>query len=1040
MSSSFGGYPPVFLIDTNDPNEMERAALNYVMLGQFEKYSKIKKDFLRDKLTDLGRIILKGGIPKPDDLLEIKSSDIGLKFVSVKEGDFEKLINPLVYANSDKKRMYIKYGTNWFLISIDSDKQAIIEDVEEKKTNFKLLDFDWIICEQICKSGECMKLDALEIVQPQPLLETDLFKTPTSSSIPLVEKTVEQLKKNQRSLQNNLERRLKTRDDKFNKYKTTHSKFHKKENREFKEQNTNEHKKLGESFDVKISEMKKSFFSEVSEVSNKLKETIDKRFKEVPKIVQGQLTEPLIKIRNLERSFKVFNVLDMVERVTKIVNEDINTKINEFQTKVQSQLNSVTENLKELVKEGGIGSETMQKQLKLLKNFAISANHGVKKHKDERDLIQNSIINMINKGALKFVKVMIPPPPELGQALSLVEGLDPKSLGNDGKARLTEYFLTQIRTIGKEGKISEDDKPRIETMIKKFSIGSKEMTDELKKLKSPFSDEQKRVALKTVIIERPNPVIIFKENLKSWDKSRISLTGEDAKVVNEHTKTTKTIHRGFDVKILKNGITQAKSKSLSMAQKILDIRLKLVNEVMDLRDLYKIEGTGPKSIKKVFDKIKNIGPPFHKNDRSITMDKTKPKLNYDNKIFDGVAVLNRSEYARYIWTEIIAKKLNKYFSDPANNKTEKIGKTTVKNNEHTFMLFGRTGSGKTSFWELFAKDVAKQIPESIFAKTYGANVKEITTIGYYLTKKRPKTSKTEIVKFRVKHKGGIDDNSYNKKYKPDHEQHKKLFNGDEMKKKTNLFGEESTDLTQTLYLQSVLLDNRMEIIRKSKGHFSTRNHIEKKIVFDDGKGNTASISFFILAGNEKPDTKVFDSNFFNATQSEYIALFRQSNNDFNLDNNDSVIGRMMKYAVDDKVKLRNDLFANSTVIFTCFPTGDKAGVSKGGYDIDTKILLNLMKQLIDKEKKLELFKVNAYLMHQIMAGIGIELSMKVEEKKEKKEPKREDYDGNRWRLNDQSDIIGQSVLDQITTSNIKYEHARVDDMFSSFKNNHVNYV
>lgn len=223
---------------------------------------------------------------------------------------------------------------------------------------------------------------------------------------------------------------------------------------------------------------------------------------------------------------------------------------------------------------------------------------------------------------------------------------------------------------------------------------------------------------------------------------------------------------------------------------------------------------------------------------------------------------------------MLTKKIQFFFD------SSKLRKNNTKRNTHTVMLMGRSGTGKTFFWEQFIeywmsnKEFFSTEIDHIKAFK-GIRIKSISTEGIYPSRADGMLKYKTIKKIFTVFDKELHDNITTIEYKKF--QYSKKRTDIEIEGKQEQYGEnmikengkiikdkveEISNLKDQNNVKNILLDNRMEVIRyvslkpgkKNTGHFSTRNHIKKHIVFSKGRGNNEikfNIVFFIWAGSEK---------------------------------------------------------------------------------------------------------------------------------------------------------------------------------------------
>jgi len=273
---------------------------------------------------------------------------------------------------------------------------------------------------------------------------------------------------------------------------------------------------------------------------------------------------------------------------------------------------------------------------------------------------------------------------------------------------------------------------------------------------------------------------------------------------------------------------------------------------------------------------------------------------------------------------------------------------------HTVMIFGRTATGKTFFWNNFLSFLASKkclygSDMVNFWKT--VDIKHVETTGYYPEEKT--LDKGFHVYYKVQHSDKMSTFEYSK-YKESGGQYedkeniltalkgqfkdgtwgraryKNYIHDNFANLKYNPTIDESNDERQMLYY--VLRDNRLEIIRPiryknegKEGHPSTRNHIKKEIHFKRGK-RTFIMMFFIWAGAENIEKNYLDSShkdrimgeskYFNTTNEAFISFVKSPETSFFL-------------AAQKKRKNIDDRFnkywkeGNMSIVFAVYPSYKK---------------------------------------------------------------------------------------------------------------------
>jgi hypothetical protein len=297
----------------------------------------------------------------------------------------------------------------------------------------------------------------------------------------------------------------------------------------------------------------------------------------------------------------------------------------------------------------------------------------------------------------------------------------------------------------------------------------------------------------------------------------------------------------------------------------------------------------------------------------------------------------------------------KYLAEHLGNKIKSAKEKTARK-EHSIMIFGRTASGKTYFWEEFVKYFFSE--EGLFTKGLnrrsdnGFKVENIRTTGFYphgeeggfvirqnfIHKEdsgfvKIKTEKAE----QYADKFGTMEEVITKK--PKKKKNPKVFERIEGRGEGVYdMPEIEVDFSVLENIKDVLEDNRLEFIRAIKYknetsiHYSTRNHINKTIKFSNG----FVLNFFIWAGDEDVIGKYYDgenkenlkteSSYFNKTNDAFmtfLGLTEKSNDNINKSSKNLAMKNNAFSWVNSWTK------GNLSVIFAVYP-GAQSELIEGG--------------------------------------------------------------------------------------------------------------
>ena len=427
------------------------------------------------------------------------------------------------------------------------------------------------------------------------------------------------------------------------------------------------------------------------------------------------------------------------------------------------------------------------------------------------------------------------------------------------------------------------------------------LIDALNKLSIFNPEEWKKRARRAMILERPNslPSLIkrLKENAVQFDtklgiKIDINLT--------EHLPY-------FGVGLL---LLRRKSEIASK-------RIDILKELINYEQSYFKKIKKGKSESKTLEEKENEAEEVVLLIKNYKKKKTIKDYSEHRKIFKKQYQLIPNErintkvsnfpYVIISHTNIFAVELAKRIRNMI-IKSKKPTKKFPDTRQYAFLLYGRTGSGKTFFWQEYSKEFAKEMTRDWVNGDISDDdtkerfyVKRDVTKGYYTNKigklyvieEKKDDKETEgLPHFTVYHKEELVDGELARKkfYKystrftgkvsriglgllpgpsPHRDSDKNFFgvvykkNRDEKRKRGRLlpFSDNYTDLTNEETLKEVLMDQRMEVVRQKPLHSSTRNHIEKLIVIGKKKQNEPlnfgfKIKFLIFAGSEGEDKKV----------------------------------------------------------------------------------------------------------------------------------------------------------------------------------------
>lgn len=377
-----------------------------------------------------------------------------------------------------------------------------------------------------------------------------------------------------------------------------------------------------------------------------------------------------------------------------------------------------------------------------------------------------------------------------------------------------------------------------------------------------------KIAKKVVILERPNPIKLLIEEIGDNNDSLVRLGVDTLENLNEDEKWYNRSLVNTEIGELRGKIQPLQTSSL---RKRLRILREFKEQIMYYRGFKKEEEVyWSKEILDVILILENSKKfredPFFRWKYLIKREpeKIEGKKNQNYPGIKYFTASNRFDLHKGLTatsTDIFVRSLSKLIYD----KLDNFARSSEKKDEFSVLLFGRTGTGKTTFWERFVERFSKNHLENILKIT---NIENITTSGYY-PNEDPKSDKKQFV---VEHnEGGIFKKWDLSKIK--HKEHDwakgEQFAGDRFlfskyTGTTPMKGWESKRIFEEYFqpkkanflnlkqVKNVLADNRMEVIRKKKTHLSTRNHIEKSILFNVKKDDKRKfkLNFFVFAGSE----------------------------------------------------------------------------------------------------------------------------------------------------------------------------------------------
>jgi len=282
-------------------------------------------------------------------------------------------------------------------------------------------------------------------------------------------------------------------------------------------------------------------------------------------------------------------------------------------------------------------------------------------------------------------------------------------------------------------------------------------------------------------------------------------------------------------------------------------------------------------IKRLVDQSQNEKPYFYRKFLFFTEETPLPtkittKLFLEEKVFEKNNVVSTE-------TEVYTKEVSSLLIRKINEFVE----GDEKEAGFSVLLFGRTATGKTTFWQEFVKKFIEDEDylKSVLGSEKTVTINDIETIGFYTSQAGkamvfnfPVTNVVDLLLgtrnyklWNLKTPDILQKNKgeYNAmvkiRWKKDGEQWAGDKYMDEYAVKFPEFHEsKGADLSNIDIIKNVMLDDRMEVKRSKKTHLSTRNHIVKRIHFVpvEDKARSFYISFYVFAGSETAKKTVFN--------------------------------------------------------------------------------------------------------------------------------------------------------------------------------------
>ena len=636
--------------------------------------------------------------------------------------------------------------------------------------------------------------------------------------------------------------------------------------------------------------------------ASKDKEMVDMRI-EHEKLLEEKKSQNDQRVLELELKIKEMikkHELEIQREVDSLkkVHEDQISKLKEEQEK---KIELLSKQIEEIKKKGGEMSELTNQLQKQVVELQVKHREDIrvlkKKHKNELERLievhkqkQEDFDQKLQQEKDKNKKEVEKLKKEKVEALDAQKKFYEKQLTDLRRNNKTKVTKLEI---GKR-RLEKSHKQNIKSLNKDFEKQKEQLTQQHTKKKEKL--EEKIKELSEEAIKKTNEIIEGLENIQNLgdleflknliDKTKNVTASKKFSVYEKYIKKPVCMERVVIERPTLSILLSRKGKSSSPKKE--DIRnLRLLNHYFSeeypilKKKVMRVSKDHVLDIKKVYKEIieKKLDMFVKKHKEGgvhVTTTKGISSRTYGEQVYDKISTMNVQLYSDLLTNHIL----------------EMIFEKEKKKAHHVYM-FGRSGTGKTFFWEtLHEKFIEKLFDVNklsgnqkyiIESKAYLRNLQKrnsqkekktkdyirivkiplIETVGHYAGQKG---DKQENIKFTVfdkrdlrgvnvdyhyprnfktrknqysEHRDGID--FYNNTVKegkevmkmrsdiernPGLEQIAKLS-----KERSSLFKHKFADLSNPEVVRKVLKDDRMEIklFKRETGHYSTRNHIQKRI-------------------------------------------------------------------------------------------------------------------------------------------------------------------------------------------------------------------
>ena len=415
-----------------------------------------------------------------------------------------------------------------------------------------------------------------------------------------------------------------------------------------------------------------------------------------------------------------------------------------------------------------------------------------------------------------------------------------------------------------------------------------------------MTPNQLKIAYRVVIIERPNPIRKSYDGIKSNNDDLVKFN-----IVGEELAITAYYYRHENIqKEIDNAMPNSTVKGLY------EKRLKLMKEFKENLQLYNPrERILPKFIFQSFKLVQSLikevkdTPPYFSNKYLFTTEETIAPLKIQTSLFYGGKLVAGMKNVVASNTEVYKKELAAFLI----NKIRAFMEGDDVKGNYSVLLFGRTATGKTTFWKRFVKTFIEneEYLSTILGRDKTALIDRVETIGFYSDANGNPISYT----FEVVHNPLEQFHTYKKwNLKKDIKpmriwkwdtEHKEQWSGNQhmlwyILNNVTIFEKKVTDMRKIGLVKDAMLDDRMEP-KRWKVHLSTRGHIVKRIQFYDPKkeNRVFNLNFFIPAGSETAKESISnygDPNVKKVVNAEAIFLNKDNSAMINLFTQGTAIG------------------------------------------------------------------------------------------------------------------------------------------------------